>query len=70
MDPNYPNYFPNTQYYGEYQSLLNSQSPNLNQMPTIPNHETSQSISRNLFQDSQKPRKSTQKIQNGKPKKI
>ncbi|GKC20617.1 glutathione S-transferase T3-like protein [Tanacetum coccineum] len=31
-------------------------------MPSIPNHETSQSISRNLFQDSQKLSRSTEKI--------
>ncbi|GJV85364.1 hypothetical protein Tco_1525262 [Tanacetum coccineum] len=62
MDPNYPNYFPNTQYYGGFQSLLNSQSPNLNPMPSTPNHETSQHVSRNLFEDSQIPSRSTEKI--------
>ncbi|GKD57004.1 hypothetical protein Tco_1290391, partial [Tanacetum coccineum] len=61
MDPNYPNYFPNTQYYGGFQSLLNSQSPNLNPMPSTPNHETSQHVSRNLFEDSQIPSRSTEK---------
>ena len=61
MDPNYPNYLPNTQYYGGFQNLLHSQSPNLNQMPSTPNHETSQHISRNLFEDSQIPSRSTEK---------